>query len=152
MEVILKQDVEHLGFMDDIVKVKAGYGRNYLIPNRLAVFASDSERKILAENLKQKEQKDQKIIQELESKKKEIELLDLKINSKVGEDQKLFGSVNSATIASELLSQHDISIDKKYIAINGLNVIKNVGVFSANIRLHRGLTASLSFEVIGENA
>ena len=152
MEVILKQDVEHLGFMDDIVKVKAGYGRNYLIPNRLAVFASDSERKILAENLKQKEQKDQKVIQELESKKKQIELLDLKINSKVGEDQKLFGSVNAAAISSELLSQHDISIDKKYIAINGLNVIKSVGAFSANIRLHRGLTASLSFEVVGESA
>ena len=91
MEVILKKDVEHLGFEDDILRVKPGYGRNYLIPNRLAVFATESEKKILAENLKQKEQKNKKIITELESIKKTIESLDLKIKSKVGEDKKLFG-------------------------------------------------------------
>tara|TARA_B100001121_G_C18610288_1_gene584048 strand:- start:185 stop:637 length:453 start_codon:yes stop_codon:yes gene_type:complete len=150
MEVILKQDVENLGFIDDIVKVKPGYGRNFLIPKKLAIHATETEKKILAENLKQKTQKDQKIISDLESTKKEIESLEMKIASKVGEDKKLFGSVNTATIASELLKKNNITIDKKYIVINGSNVIKNTGSFTATIRLHRGLNATLSFEVVAE--
>tara|TARA_B100001250_G_scaffold322088_1_gene285283 strand:- start:454 stop:903 length:450 start_codon:yes stop_codon:yes gene_type:complete len=147
MEVILKKDIEHLGFLDDIVNVKAGYGRNYLIPNGLAVLATVSEKKILQENLKQKEQKNQKIISELESVKKKIESLELTISSKVGEDQKLFGSVNSASISSEL-KKEDIQIDKKYIIIDGASIIKTTGSFSATIRLHRDLNASLSFDVV----
>ena len=147
MEVILKKDVENLGFIDDVVKVKPGYGRNYLIPNKLAVFATASEKKILAENLKQKEQKDQQIIKDLESIKAKIESLSLKISVKVGDDNKLFGSVNAASIQSEL-GKNDIDVDKKYIMINGSNIIKNTGSFSANIRLHRGLVAALSFEVV----
>jgi len=147
MEVILKKDVENLGFVDDVVKVKPGYGRNYLIPNKLAVFATSSEKKILAENLKQKEQKDQQLIKDLESIKAKIESLSLKISVKVGDDNKLFGSVNAASIQSEL-GKNDIDVDKKYIIINGSNIIKNTGSFSANIRLHRGLVAALSFEVV----
>ena len=131
------------------MKVKPGYGRNYLIPNRLAVYATDSEKKVLAENLKQKEQKNKKIIADLESTKKKIESLELNIRSKVGEDKKLFGSVNTATIASELKNE-GIDIDKKYIIINGMNIIKNTGSFSATIRLHRELSANLSFEVTAE--
>ena len=151
MEVILKKDVENLGFVDDIVKVKPGFGRNYLIPNQLAVFATSSEKKILQENLKQKEQKNQTIIKELEETQKKIESLKLKISSKVGEDQKLFGSVTTSSIASAL-AEENISIDKKYITIKGINIIKNVGVFSATIRLHRDLNANLSFEVVGEKS
>ena len=151
MEVILKKDVENLGFVDDIVKVKPGFGRNYLIPNKLAVFATSSEKKILQENLKQKEQKNQTIIKELEETQKKIESLKLKISSKVGEDQKLFGSVTTSSIASAL-AEENISIDKKYITIKGINIIKNVGVFSATIRLHRDLNANLSFEVVGEKS
>jgi len=151
MEVILKKDVEHLGFVDDLVNVKPGYGRNYLIPNGLAVPATESEKKILEENLKQKEQKNQKQILELESTKQKIESLELKISSKVGEDNKLFGSVTTASIAAELMKD-DIEIDKKYIIINGLNIIKTTGNFSATIRLHRGLKANLSFEVVGSKA
>ena len=147
MEVILKKDIENLGFLDDIVNVKPGYGRNYLIPNRLAVLATVSEKKILHENLKQKEQKNQKIIAELESVKAKIESLELSILSKVGEDQKLFGSVNSASISAEL-KKEDVEIDKKYIIINCASIIKTTGSFSATIRLHRDLNASLSFEVV----
>ena len=147
MEVILKKDVENLGFVDDLVKVKPGYGRNYLIPNKLAVFATDSEKKILAENIKQKEQKNQKIISELETTKKQIESLSLKITAKVGEDGKLFGSVTNASIA-EALSKEDITIDKKYIILKGTNIIKTTGLFSATIRLHRDLIIDLSFEVV----
>ena len=137
MEVILKTDVENLGFIDDVVKVKPGYGRNYLIPNKLAVVATTSEKKILAENLKQKEQKDQQIIKKLESIKAKIESLSFKVHVKVGDDNKLFGSVNAASLQAELI-KHDIDVDKKYITINGSNIIKNTGMFSANIRLHRG--------------
>tara|TARA_Y100001968_G_C19441686_1_gene762891 strand:+ start:3028 stop:3483 length:456 start_codon:yes stop_codon:yes gene_type:complete len=151
MEVILKKDIEHLGFEYDIVRVKPGYGRNYLIPNQLAVVATESEKKILAENLKQKEQKNQKIIIELESTKKAIEALELKITSKVGEDNKLFGSVNSASIASEL-SKEGIDVDKKYIVLKGANTIKTTGSFFATIRLHRELTIDFSFEVVGEKS
>tara|TARA_B100000579_G_scaffold123007_1_gene99041 strand:+ start:32575 stop:33024 length:450 start_codon:yes stop_codon:yes gene_type:complete len=149
MEVILKKDVEHLGFVDDLVKVKPGYGRNYLVPNGLAVIATNSEKKILQENLRQKEQKNQKIISELEAVQKKIESLELIIKSKVGEDQKLFGSVTTASIAAEL-KKEDIDVEKKYIIINGSNTIKTVGSFSATIRLHRDLKASLSFEVTSE--
>jgi|TARA_B100000427_G_scaffold316201_1_gene311045 large subunit ribosomal protein L9 len=147
MEVILKKDIENLGFLDDVVKVKAGYGRNYLIPNGLAVLATTSEKKILQENLKQKEQKNQKIIEELDSVKTKIESLELQIKSKVGEDQKLFGSVTTASIAAEL-KEKDIDVEKKYIMINGASIIKTTGSFSATIRLHRDLHASLSFEVV----
>lgn len=149
MEVILKKDVEHLGFVDDLVKVKPGYGRNYLVPNGLAVIATNSEKKILQENLKQKEQKNQKIISELESIKKKIESLELMITSKVGEDQKLFGSVTTASIATAL-KKEDVDIDKKYIIINGASIIKTTGSFSATVRLHRGLIADLSFVVAPE--
>ena len=147
MEVILKKDVENLGFVDDLVKVKPGYGRNYLIPNKLAVFANDSEKKILAENIKQKEQKNQKIISELETTKKQIESLSLKVTAKVGEDGKLFGSVTNASIA-EALSKEGITIDKKYIILKGANIIKTTGLFSTTIRLHRDLIVDLSFEVV----
>ena len=147
MEVILKQDVENLGFADDIVNVKPGYGRNYLIPNKLAVSATESEKKILAENLKQREKKSQQIIKDLESVKNKIESLDLKIVSKVGEDNKLFGSVSSASIQTAL-SENEISVDKKYIVINGSSNIKTIGAFSATVRLHRDLIADLSFEVV----
>ena len=147
MEVILKKDVENLGFIDDIVKVKPGYGRNYLIPNKLAVFATSSEKKILAENLKQKEQKNQQLVKELSETKNKIETLKLTIKSKVGEDNKLFGSVNAATL-QQALDENDITIDKKYITITNSNLIKTTGSFSAKVRLHRDLIADLSFEVI----
>ena len=147
MEVILKKDVENLGFVDDIVKVKPGYGRNYLIPNKLAVFATSSEKKILAENLKQKEQKNQQLVKELSATKNKIESLKLTIKSKVGEDNKLFGSVNAATL-QQALDENDITIDKKYITITNSNLIKTTGSFSAKVRLHRDLIADLSFEVI----
>ncbi len=147
MEVILKKDVENLGFIDDIVKVKPGYGRNYLIPNKLAVFATSSEKKILAENLKQKEQKNQQLVKELSATKNKIESLKLTIKSKVGEDNKLFGSVNAATL-QQALDENDITIDKKYITITNSNLIKTTGSFSAKVRLHRDLIADLSFEVI----
>jgi len=147
MEVILKKDVENLGFIDDIVNVKPGYGRNYLIPNKLAIIATPSDKKVLQENLRQKEQKNKKLVLELESTKKKIESLTLQIKSKVGEDKKLFGSVNSASLQSAL-EESGISIEKKCISINGANLIKNTGSFSAKVRLHRDLIAELSFEVV----
>lgn len=148
MELILKKDVENLGFKDDIVKVKNGYGRNYLIPKGFAIFATESAKKILAENLKQRAFKEQKIISEAKEKAEKIKKLSLKITAKVHEGDKLFGSVSNADLAKEI-SKNNIVIDKKFITIIGKS-IKKTGNYNASIRLHRKILVDIAFEVIGE--
>ena len=147
MELILKEDVENLGFKDDLVKVKNGYGRNFLIPNGLAMLATESNKKVLAEKIKQSQNKQKKAIEEAQKIVKKLEKLDLKIAAKALEGDKLFGSINSADISKEL-AENKLDIEKKYIQINGANLIKKTGSFSASIRLHRDLMATLSFEVV----
>ena len=127
MELILKKDVENLGFTDDIVTVKNGYGRNYLIPQGYAVLATSSAKKVLAEKLNG---------------------LEVKIAAKAGEGDKLFGSVNNADVA-EALEKAGVSIDKKYITVAGGN-IKRTGQYEAKVRFHRDVIANLTFDVIAE--
>ena len=145
MELILKEDVENLGFKDDVVKVKNGYGRNFLIPNGLAMLATESNKKVLAEKIKQSQNKQKKAIDEAQKIVKKLEKLDLKIAAKALEGDKLFGSINSADISKELL-ENKLEIDKKYIQLS--SNIKNTGSYSAKIRLHREVNFVLSFEVI----
>ena len=148
MEIILKKDVEGVGFKDDIITVKNGFGRNFLIPNGSAILATPTAKKILAENIKQQVVKDKKIIDDANKIEKKISALELKIKAKVGEGVKLFGSVNNINVQKEL-SENGIEIDKKSIIISGNN-IKQLGKYSAKIRLHREVIFDFPFEVVAE--
>ncbi|TBN00385.1 50S ribosomal protein L9 [Hyunsoonleella flava] len=148
MELILKQDVENLGFKDDIVTVKNGYGRNYLIPQGHAVIATPSAKKVLAENLKQRAFKEKKIIDDANKTAEAIKALEIKIASKVGTGDKLFGSVNNIDV-SAALEKEGHEIDKKFISVAGGNV-KRLGKYNATIRLHREVSVELPFEVIAQ--
>ena len=147
MELILKEDVENLGFKDDVVKVKNGYGRNFLIPNGLAMIATDSSKKVLAEKIKQSQNKQKKAIDEAQKIVKKLEKLDMKIAAKALEGDKLFGSITSADISKEL-AENKLEIEKKYIQLS--SNIKKIGNYSAKIRLHREVNFELSFEVVKE--
>ena len=148
MELILRQDVEHLGFKDDVVTVKNGYGRNYLIPQGYAVLATSSAKKVLAENLKQRAFKEAKLIEEATALSEVVKGYELKISSKVGSGDKLFGSVNNINVA-EALSKAGTEIDKKFIKVTGGNV-KRLGKYNAAVRLHRTVVADILFEVVAE--
>ena len=152
MELILKQDVQDLGFKDDIVTVKPGYGRNFLIPQGQAVLATASAKKVLAENLKQRAFKEKKIIEDAQKVAEAIKTLELKITAKATEGasagDKLFGSVTKLDLV-EAFEKEGHTIDKKFITITGGN-IKRLGQYNAIIRLHREVTVELPFEVIAQ--
>ena len=121
MELILKQDVENLGFKDDVVTVKNGYGRNFLIPQGHAILATSSAKKVLAENLKQRAFKEAKLIEDASKIANAIKDLEIKIASKVGSGDKLFGSVNNSDVA-EAIAKSGTEIDKKFIKVTGGSV------------------------------
>ncbi len=145
MELILKQDVENLGFKDDIVTVKNGYGRNFLIPQGLAILATSSAKKVLAENLKQRAFKEQKLIEDAQKKAKDLTKLELKIEAKAGAGNKLFGSVGTIDVEAAL-SKAGQSIERKAIKLPGGSV-KTLGKHTASVRLHREVFADVAFEV-----
>ncbi|MGY8914343.1 MAG: 50S ribosomal protein L9 [Flavobacteriales bacterium] len=148
MELILKEDVQNLGFKDDLVNVKNGFGRNYLIPQGLAAMATPSAKKVLAENLKQKAHKEKKVIDEATKMAEAIKQLEIKILAKAGAGDKLFGSITNMNLA-ESLEKAGHSIDKKYISILG-GSIKRTGPYNAQIRLHREVIIDFPFEVVAE--
>jgi len=148
MEIILKEDVLNLGFKDDIVNVKNGYGRNFLIPQGKAILATTSEKKILSENIKQKAFKEKKIIDNANSLAKKILKTQIKIKSKAGEGDKLFGSVNASDF-SKVLKNAGFEIEKNQITLPG-KTIKRLGKYEASIRLHREVVVNHDFEIIPE--
>ena len=148
MQLILKEDIENLGFKDDVVTVKNGYGRNYLIPNGKAILATKSELKVLNENLKQKAFKEKKIIDEAKGLADKISKLKIKISSKIGSGDKLFGSVTNANLA-ESISSKGIKLDKKQITLPGKN-IKRLGNYEAAIRVHREVIIKFPFDIVAE--
>jgi len=150
MELILIKDVENLGFADDIVAVKNGYGRNYLIPQGFARLATESAKKVLAEKLKQRAFKEQKTIEDVKKKAEAIQALNIKIKAKVGSGNKLFGSINNQNL-SETIDKAGFEIDKKFITIPGNN-IKRTGKYEAKIRLHREVIFTLPFEIIEDQS
>ncbi|MBX2828812.1 MAG: 50S ribosomal protein L9 [Flavobacteriaceae bacterium] len=148
MELILKRDVENLGFTDDLVTVKNGYGRNFLIPQGYAVLATPSAKKVLAETLKQRAFKEKKVIEDAQKEADKLNGLEMKITAKAGEADKLFGSVTNADLA-DALEKEGVSIEKKFISIAG-GSIKRTGKYDAKIRFHRDVIVDFSFDVIAE--
>jgi|TARA_B100000767_G_C19685045_1_gene501362 large subunit ribosomal protein L9 len=148
MDVILKKDVENLGFTDDLVTVKNGFGRNFLIPQGHAVLATPSAKKVLAETLKQRAFKEKKVIEDAKTESEKLNGLEIKISAKTGEGDKLFGSINNINLA-ESFEKAGVSIDKKFITIAG-GTIKRTGTYDATIRFHRDVISNFSFEVVSE--
>lgn len=149
MEIILKKDVTNLGYAHDVVTVKDGYARNFLIPQGHAVLATDSNKKINAENLRQKSFKEQKSRKEAEVVAKSLENVTVKIGAKAAATGKIYGSVNAIQIAEALQEQYKIEIDRKKIHVDGES-IKEVGNYTANIKLHKELQVTINFEVVAE--
>lgn len=148
MEVILRQDVEKLGYKDEMVDVKPGYARNYLIPRGFAVVATVSEKKMLEETIRQRAHKEAKIQDEAQAKADQLEKAKIKIGAKVGENGKIFGSVNTIQVADALKEAgHDV--DRKNITIKN-EPIKEIGTYEAEVVLHKDIKQTIQFEVVGE--
>lgn len=145
MELILKQDVANLGFKDDVVTVKPGYGRNFLIPQGFAILATPSAKKVLAENLKQRAHKEQKLVDDAKKLAETLKSLEIKITAKAG-GEKLFGSVTNQDVA-EALEKAGHAIDRKFITSG---TVKRLGKYSASIRLHRSVVVDLPYEIVAE--
>lgn len=148
MEVILIQDIPRLGHKDDIVTVKMGYARNYLIPQGLAIAATESAKKVVAENMKQRAHKEEKLRLDAQEIADKLEGLKLTIGAKVSSTGKIFGSVNTIQIA-EALAEQGFDIDRKLIIIKD-DQVKEIGTYNANIKLHREVAVTIEFEVISE--
>jgi large subunit ribosomal protein L9 len=148
MEVILKQDLDNLGYADEIVKVRPGYARNYLIPRGLAMIANESNRKIYAETVKQRAHKAQKIKGDAESVAKQLESMTLKIGAKVGDSGKIYGSVTALQIA-DALSKHGVNVERRKIHLDE-DHIKTLGNYTATVNLHKDIKVKVNFEVIAE--
>lgn len=147
MKIILKEDVANLGYKDDVVEVKNGYGRNFLIPTGKAIIASPSALKVLAENQKQRAHKLAKIKADAEALAQQLEGVKLTIGAKTSATGTIFGSVNSIQI-SEALKKDGFDIDRKIIVIK--NPVKEVGEYVATINLHKDVTVDVPFEVVAE--
>lgn len=148
MEVILNKDMQPLGFRDDIVNVKPGFGRNFLIPKGIASLATPSAKKVHAENLKQKAVKDAKLKDEATALATKLEALTVKVSAKVGESGKIFGSVGNIQVADAINTQ-GFTLDRKALKIIGGNP-KTTGAYEVEIKLHREVEAKVNFEVVGE--
>ncbi len=148
MEIILKKDLSGLGLKDDIITVKNGYGRNYLIPKGYATLATVSAKKIHAENIKQRAHKEEKIKNEALEIAKKLEGVSLTIGTKTSSTGKIFGSVNTIQL-SESLKVKGFEIDRKNISI-AENLIKEVGTYKATVKLHKDVKVEIPFEIISE--
>jgi len=147
MDVILKTDIKGLGYKNDLVSVKPGYGRNYLIPQGFALLATNSNKRILEENIKQASHKAEKIKTEAEGLAAQLEKLTLEVKAKIGESGKIFGKVTTLQI-SDALAAKGIDIDRKKISIN--TPVVGAGEYEAEIDLHREVKTNVKFEVVAE--
>ena len=147
MELILKKDVQNLGFKDDVVTVKNGYGRNFLIPQGFAHLATASAKKVLAENLKQRAHKEAKVVSDAQALAEALKAIEIKIYAKAG-GEKLFGSITNIDIAAAL-AKGGQEIDRKFITSG---IVKRTGKYTASVRLHRDVIVELAYEIVAEKA
>jgi large subunit ribosomal protein L9 len=148
MEIILKKDLKGLGYKNDIVKVKNGYGRNFLIPQGIAVLATSSNKKMQAEEIKQSSFKEQKLRTEATASAEKLAGVSVKVGAKAGESGKIFGSVTNIQLA-EALKKAGYDIERKNIEMNE-DQIKALGTYTAKVRLFKEISATVNFEVIAE--
>jgi len=148
MEVILKQDIKGLGFADDLVKVRPGYGRNFLIPRGAAVLATEGAKKMHAEIMKQRAFKEEKLRKEATANAEKLAAVVIKIGAKAGENGKIFGSVTTIQVA-EALNKAGYPVERKNIEIKEES-IKTLGTYTAKVRLFKDVNTSISFEVVAE--
>lgn len=148
MEVILKQDVEHLGYTNDVVKVRDGYARNYLIPRGLAEVATQGARKQLEETLRQRAHKEAQVREAAEKAAEQLNGKTISIPAKVGENGKIFGSVNTIMVA-DAIKALGVEVDRRHIKLKG-DAIKSVGTYEAEVAFHRDVVRTIPFEVVAE--
>mgnify|MGYP001157406413 CR=1 FL=1 len=148
MEIILKESVDNLGEKGDLVVVKPGYGRNFLIPQGKAVLATVSAKKMREENLRQRAHKEAKLIEEAQKHAAKLKDVTVTVGAKVGENGKIFGSVNTIQLA-DAIEKLGVAIDRKHIKIVG-DSIKTVGTYEAKVKFHREVEETIKFEVVGE--
>jgi len=148
MEIILLQDVANLGSKDDVVVVKNGYGRNYLIPQKLALLATSSSKKVLSENLKQRAHKEARLKEEALKQAEILKTISIVIGAKTSSTGKIFGSVNNIQVA-EALKGKGFEVDRKQITIKE-DSIKEIGKHTAKVKFHREVVVELEFEVVAE--
>ena len=148
MEVILIKDVDNVGDANTLVKVRDGYGRNYLIPRGLAVIANDGNRKMMAERLKAEEARERKLIEKIQDVIGKLQGSNIKVGAKVGQIDKIFGSITNVQLAEAIKKQTGLVIDRKKIVI--AEEVKTLGTFSANVALHKDHNIPVTFEVVEE--
>lgn len=149
MEIILKKDVDHVGYKNDLVTVKNGFGRNYLIPKGLAVLATESAKKVRDEDIRQRSHREAKLIEEANALLKKIQDADIKVGAKAGEGEKIFGSVNSIQVAEAIKTAVGAEVDRKKIGLKE-STVKKLGKYNASVRLHKEVEGEFEFEVVAE--
>ena len=147
MEIILKQDVANLGYKDEIVKVKNGYANNYLLPKGMAIIATPVNKKIHAENLRQRAHKEEALRKNAETQQAALNGKTVKLIVKVGENGQLFGGINNIMVAEALKEQHNYDVDRKSIVVEP---IKTVGNYTAKVNVYKEIKAELNIEVVAE--
>ena len=149
MDVILKQDVEHVGYKNDLVSVKPGYARNFLVPKGMAVIATASAKKVREEDVRQRAHREAKLIEEATALLKKIQDADIKVGAKSGEGDKIFGSVNSIQVAEAIKAATGSEVDRKKVGLKE-STVKKLGKYSATVKLHKEVEGEFEFEVVAE--
>lgn len=149
MEVILLENVDNLGDMNDVVTVKNGYGRNFLIPTKKAIIANDVNKKNLEEKLKQQSVKLKAILDEAKANASKVEGASIKIGAKVGKDEKIFGSITTIQLADAVKAATGLEIDRRKVTIAGGD-IKAVGSYEGTVQLHKEVKVAINFDVVAE--
>ena len=147
MEIILKQDVQNLGHKDDVVKVRNGYALNYLIPQGMAIMATESAKKVHAENMRQRAHKEAKLVADAEALAAKIAAVSVKVSAKVSENGKIYGSITAAQLAEALVAA-GVEVDKKDITI--LSPVKELGEYEAEVKCYKSVKGTFKFEVVAE--